>query len=175
MTNRNPATESPNPIEWHGERGIGRLMGEVDSLIETQIIMENLMLKETKTIETATGAKSSAGAPRYTLLSYPALLGLIHHLENGTTGMGGAARYGEGNWEKGGRDFLQDRLHHMLDHIFEFLNTPGMTEEEMKVHWRGVGCNWMFIMHFIETGTIPKDLTYKWEMTKDGNSNDVTT
>lgn len=55
----------------------------------------------------------------------------------------GRKKYGAGNWQKGGMDFIQEIPDHIIDHIYAFLN--GETTEDHLAH---IVCNIQMLMHF---------------------------
>lgn len=83
------------------------------------------------------GAKRGKLKPPYNLIS-------LELLKRTATVWGlGRAKYGKGNWQKGGEDFANDAPNHILEHLYLYLE--GDTSEDHLAH---IVCNVQMLMHF---------------------------
>lgn len=84
----------------------------------------------------ASGAVRDAVDTRYDLVSPDAMLLLAERL------CMGAKKYGDRNWEKGGKDFEDGVMSHLLAHAYGYLRNPNKDDAA------GLLCNAHFIAHF---------------------------
>lgn len=103
-------------------------------------------LDQSDAITFKSGAKSSAGAPRYDLIDRNFLRRLATRLGEG------AAKYGDNNWQTGLHDaeYRRDRYNHLVDHLTAF-NNGDRSEDNLSA----VACGLMFISWWEDRGKYP--------------------
>lgn len=85
----------------------------------------------------SSGAKRSTSKPPYTWISVELLKRVA------AVWQAGAVKYGKGNWQKGGEDFISDIPNHCLEHLYSFL--AGDATEDHLAH---LVCNVQMLIDF---------------------------
>ena len=92
-------------------------------------------------VEFKGGAKVSSLRPCYHLLEKLFLSGVAKVAHEG------AQKYGEGNWQKGNQEFAVERLNHVVDHLFSWINGDRSEPHLAKAAWGLMVTMWFAERH----------------------------
>ena len=105
-------------------------------------------------LKTELGNRYNAKKPRLSLLDPDALIGLVKVLESGTI------KYSAHNWRKG--LLYTETLDSLLRHVLAILRGEDIDPESGLPHIDHVGCNWMFLSHYMKHYSADLDDRYKY-------------
>lgn len=140
MSINKPLTDNPFPVFPWNDGAEATMKGE----------MEFALHRDRKREEKQEALRYNNGKLRYSLTSPLAIEGLVKVLEYG------AQKYEPHNWKKGFRytSIIDSTMRHI-----EKLRAGELIDPESGLpHIDHIGCNWMFLSHYMKTNTGTNDL-----------------